>query len=365
MKIEIKLPLYAHATLTIIGVFVCFTMLYIGQSIIIPILYSTIFAIVLNPVVNFLIQKKIPKVVAIFIAVLFAISMVLGVLFIITSQITLSSESYPQLKEKLDETGYNLTEWIAQISNVRFSTIDAWITETKDRILGDLAIEDSLNQVGQIFVTILLLPVYLFIILYYKPLFLKFIRDFFQPEQQVAVSEVLKDSKKVIENYLVGLFLELIIVAILNSLGLLLLGIKYAILLGIIGALLNLIPYLGGIIGVFIFMAIALVTKSPIYMLYVAGIYSIIQFIDNNFIIPHIVASRVQINPLISILVVLVGGAMWGLSGMFLSIPLTAIAKVIFDHIDSMKPWGMLLGNVIPTTPKAFFVKLKIDEPVK
>lgn len=359
MKIEVKLPFYAQASLTAIGLFVCFTMLCIGQSIIVPILYATILAILLNPLVNFLIQKKINKIVSIFIAVSLTIFMVFGIFYIISSQVTISSESYPQLKEKLEEAGYKLTEWISNFSNIRFSTVDAWIMETKDRILGDLAIEDSLNQVGQIVVTILLLPVYLFIILYYKPLFLKVIREFFQPEQQKAVSEVLTDSKKVIENYLVGLFFEMVIVAILNSLGLLLLGIKYAILLGIIGALLNLIPYLGGIIGVFIFMGIALVTKSPIYMLYVAMIYSVIQFIDNNFIIPQVVSSRVQINPLISILVVLVGGAMWGLSGMFLSIPLTAIAKVIFDHIDSMKPWGMLLGNVIPTTPKVFFVKLK------
>ena len=76
--------------------------------------------------------------------------------------------------------------------------------------------------------------------------------------------------------------------------------------------------------------------------------YSIIQFIDNNFIIPKIVASRVQINAFVSVIVVLIGGALWGLSGMFLSIPITAIIKVILDHINSLKPWGFLLGNSFP-----------------
>ena len=102
-------------------------------------------------------------------------------------------------------------------------------------------------------------------------------------------------------------------------------------------------------IGVVIFMGIALVTKSPIYMVYVLALYSIIQFIDNNYIMPKIVASRVQINAFISVIVVLIGGALWGLSGMFLSIPLTAIMKVIFDHIEPLKPWGFLLGNTIPS----------------
>jgi predicted PurR-regulated permease PerM len=129
----------------------------------------------------------------------------------------------------------------------------------------------------------------------------------------------------------------------------LILDIDYAILLGILGAILNVIPYLGGIIGVIIFMIIALVTKSPVYMVYVSILYSVIQFIDNNYIVPKIVASRVQINAFVSIIVVFIGGALWGLSGMFLSIPLTAILKVIFDHIDFLKPWGFFLGNIVPT----------------
>jgi predicted PurR-regulated permease PerM len=117
----------------------------------------------------------------------------------------------------------------------------------------------------------------------------------------------------------------------------------------VIGALLNVIPYLGGIIGVAIPMMIALITKpSPWYPLYVLAIYYFIQLIDNNFIVPMIVASRVKINALVSIITVPAFGALWGIPGMFLSIPLTAIVKLIFDHIDPLKPWGFLLGDDIP-----------------
>src|ERR1700680_2545993 len=97
-------------------------------------------------------------------------------------------------------------------------------------------------------------------------------------------------------------------------------------------------------------MIIAFVTKdSSTYAILVFGVYILIQFIDNHFIIPRIVASRVQINALMSVIVVLVGGAIWGVPGMFVSIPLTAIVKVIFDHIEVLKPWGFLLGNIVPT----------------
>jgi predicted PurR-regulated permease PerM len=79
-------------------------------------------------------------------------------------------------------------------------------------------------------------------------------------------------------------------------------------------------------------------------------LYLFIQFIDNNYIVPAVVASRVKINALVSVIVVLIGGALWGVSGMFLSIPLTAILKVVFDHIESLKPWGFLLGNMTPAS---------------
>ena len=177
---------------------------------------------------------------------------------------------------------------------------------------------------------------------------MEFLRKLFKAEYHKTIAEVLHNSKVIVQSYLVGLLVEMLIIAVLNSVGLLVLDIDYAILLGILGAILNVIPYLGGVIGVVIFMGVALVTKTPVYMLYVMAMYSIIQLIDNNYIIPKIVASRVQINAFVSVIVVLIGGALWGLSGMFLSIPITAIIKVILDHINSLKPWGFLLGNSLP-----------------
>ena len=123
--------------------------------------------------------------------------------------------------------------------------------------------------------------------------------------------------------------------------------------MGVLGAIINVVPYIGGIIGTILPMIIAFVTKdSAITPLIVMISYIVIQFIDNHYLVPKVVASRVKINALVSIIVVLIGGAIWGVLGMFLSIPLTAIIKVVFDHIEQLKPWGFLLGNVVPTTTK-------------
>src|SRR5258705_9133167 len=109
-----------------------------------------------------------------------------------------------------------------------------------------------------------LLPVLLFMILYYKPLLLEFFRKLFKNENHVAVAEVLANSKKIIQSYLVGLFFEMVIIAMMNSVGLFLIGIEYAIILGITGAILNVIPYLGGIAAIALPMLIAFITKDSL-----------------------------------------------------------------------------------------------------
>ena len=163
------------------------------------------------------------------------------------------------------------------------------------------------------------------------------------------MKEIVVQTKTVIQQYLIGLVIEFVMVAILNTVVLLIFGIDYAILLGIIGALLNLIPYIGGIVGVALPMIIALVTKtSAWYSIYVLVGYYIVQLIDNNLIVPMVVASKVKINALFSVIVVIVGNAIWGIPGMFLSIPLLAIVKLICDHVETLKPWGFLLGDTMP-----------------
>lgn len=353
-----KMPFYAKTALIFISLFAFVYAMYIGQHIIIPIVYATIIAILLNPLVDFLIRKKVNKIVSISIAVLLTIFVVLGFVFIISTQISMFSETYPQLKEKFNATSVELVKWISEKFKIRQFKINIWIKETESEAISNFAFGEKLTEAGRMIVIGALLPVYLFMILYYKPLLLEFIRKLFEVRHHLAVAEVLANVKKIIQSYLVGLFFEMIIVSALNSIGLLLLGIDYAIILGITGAILNVLPYIGGILAIALPMVIAFITKdtliSPVLVFIV---YIFIQFIDNHYLIPKIVASRVQINALISVVVVLIGGAIWGISGMFLSIPLTAILKVIFDHVDALKPWGFLLGNVVPTASKFSFVK--------
>jgi predicted PurR-regulated permease PerM len=360
VETTVKIPFYGKLALISICVFAMVFVLHIGQFIIIPIVYATITAILLNPFVNFLNKKGLNKLISISVAVFFAIIVVFGVLYIVSSQVTMFSDTYPQLKAKFNTTSADLIQWCSDKFNIRQSKINTWIKETESDQINNFAIGEKLTEVGGMMVTLMLLPAYLFMILFYKPLLLEFVRKLFSTEHHVVVAEVLTNSKKIIQNYLVGLFFELIIMAVLYAVGLLFLGVDYAIILGITGAIVNIVPYIGKVVAIILPMLIAFITKDSLtYPVLVFCVYMFIQFIDNHYIIPKIVASRVQLNALISVIVVLIGGAIWGVSGMFLSIPLTAIVKVIFDHIEALKPWGFLLGNVVPTASKFSFIKLK------
>ena len=347
---EMKIPLFVKAPLIIIGILAFFTILYIAQGIIVPIIFATIIAIVIYPAVNWLTLKKINRIIAITLVFLISLLAIAAFGTLLTRQVQRVSESWPALSEKFNTT---ITQNIADAS-VRYDIdpqkIQNWIASAKEQLIirSKAAIGPTLAVLGGGLVILFLIPVYVFMFLFYQPLLHDFIFKLFSESKKEQVTKMVSQTKIVVQRYLIGLVFEFVIVAALNTAALLILGIEYAMLLGIIGALLNIIPYIGGVISVAIYMLFALVTKSPEYMIYVLVAYSIIQFVDNNYIIPKIVASKVRINALVSIIVVIAGNALWGIPGMFLAIPLIAIVKLIFDNIEHLKPWGFLLGDTMP-----------------
>jgi predicted PurR-regulated permease PerM len=352
---DLKLPLYVKAVIFLIGFYALFAMLYIGRGIIVPLLFATILAILLQPIVVFFVRLRINRVLAIIFTLVLTVIMIVAFGGLLVSQAIRFSDSWPAFVDKFTGTLDQTIAWASQYFNIEPQAIYDWIAKTKGELI--ITVSHSVGQtlaiVGNGIVILFVIPLYIFLLLFYQPLLLTFIRKLSNENNQSQVQEVVKQTKSVIQRYLVGLVIEAILVGALNITALLALGIQYAVLIGIIGALLNVIPYIGGIVAVAIPMIIALATKdSAWYAVYVLVLYYIVQLIDNNFIVPKIVASKVKINALFSIIVVFAGNALWGIPGMFISLPLLAIVKLIFDHIEPLKPWGFLLGDTMPTILK-------------
>lgn len=365
MNLSSKLPFIVKAGFTFICALSLLLLLYIGKSILVPLVYASIIAILLNPFVTLLTSFKINRIIAIFIALIFTIIIIASIIYLISTQLSIFVDTYPKLRKIVSERGIQLISWVSDNFNVKTDKIYAWIKANQDGMVNNLGstIESTIGTISNFVLPTILLPVYIAMILYYKPLLSEFIRQIFHTDHHEMVFDIITKSKKVIQSYLIGLMFEMVIIATLNSVGLICLGIDYAIILGIIGAFLNVIPLIGGVLAIIPPVIIAFVTKeSASASLFVVILYIVIQFIDNHYIIPRIVASKVKINALVSIVVVLIGGALWGIPGMFLSIPITAILKVIFDNIESLKPYGFLLGNVVPIKPRRlpFIPKKKV-----
>ena len=341
---------YAKGAFILIGLYVFISMLSIAQGILLPLIYATMLAISLNPVVNFFEKRKMSRAPAISVVLTLVVLLSVGLIMMISSQARLLNEAYPTLVIKFQTFFNDSVNWSAGYFHVGPNKIHEWIAKGKEDAMNNSgsAIGTTLITLGGFLSVVFLTPVYIFMILFYKTHLIEFIHRVCGGNNNSKVSDILNKTKTIVQGYLVGLFIEFAIIASLNSVCLMILGIKYAILFGILGALLNVIPYIGGIIAVGMFMVIAFVTKSPIYALYVLMLYTLIQFTDNHYIVPKIIGSKVKLNALICLIAVIAGGALWGVPGMFLSIPLTAIIKLIFDHIESLSSWGFLLGDTTP-----------------
>jgi len=348
---ELQLPFYVKTSIFLVGLIAFLAILYIAKSIIVPVVFAIIIAIVLHPVVNFFVRRKINRILSILIALLLTFIIIAAFSALAFSQASRFGESWPILVDKFTLILNQTITGASGYFDINPKNIHDWITKSTGELLhfSNAAIGHTLVAVGNVLMILLLVPTYVFMLLYYHPLLIEFIHRLFGTSNKSQVTEIVTQTKALVQHYLIGLIIEAIIVATLDATALLILGIDYAILLGILAALLNVIPYIGGIVAVALPMMVAVATKTTAwYAFYVMAFYYFIQLIDNHYIVPYIVASKVKINALFSIIVVLIGNALWGIPGMFLSIPLLAIVKLLLDHIDSVKPWGFLLGDTMP-----------------
>lgn len=234
---------------------------------------------------------------------------------------------------------------------------------TKDSVKdGKATIGSAIISISDLLLDCTIIPIYTFLFLLYKDHFILFLVKLINKENHSTLKDILSQIKVSINNYIVSLILEMIIVSVLTSLGLWIIGVKYFILLGLITGLLNLIPYIGIFAaGVITLFASLTGTSETSIIVGILVVNIIVQLIDNNILVPLIINSKVEINAFVSILGIIIGGAAAGISGMFLAIPLLAILKIIFDKIESLEPWGYLMGNHMPKKFAWRIRRLKVE----
>ena len=321
-----------------------------GRFILMPLAFAALFSMLLNPVIKRFESWKMNRVMSILLA-LTLITILLSVFItLITGQIIQFSGSLPNIADKLKSTsydGFHIIEGITGINEERqteyFKNGLTSLFETGGEFMNSVAeaTKGTLIFLG-------LLPIFIFCMLFYKEMYKTFLEKTFVKSHNSDIHNVVKRVQKVTQNYLVGLFTVIGIMAAMNSIGLLIIGLDYAIFFAVFASFLTIIPFVGSVLGMFPAVLYAFLLGENLWLpVLVVIVFTIVQLIESSFLTPRIVGSRVSINPFVAIIVLLIGAEIWGIAGMILFIPLMGILRVGFSQVKELEPYGYLLGNII------------------
>jgi len=345
---QISQPYIVRLAAILVSITLIVLALYHLKVVIVPLLFSIIFSVMLFPFCLRLEKWGFSKGIAAF-STVFIATIILGLLaYILFTQLSSFTDQIPQLSNKINAMINDLRDFAAHKLSMKKSVVGDKIQEQLTLLQNSSGFmsANSLHTLSTILIDIFLIPLYIFFLIYYRHFFIEFFYKIFYDADKELIDDTILKIGLVIKGYLFGQFLDIMIIGIANAAALYFIGVGYAIILGFIIAILCIIPYLGMIVGSLIAVLVALVTTNTGWQPLTAFIVLwSIHIIDSNLVSPIVIGSRVSINPLVAIFVLFLFGELWGLPGLFLALPLTAILKVIFDAIPGLKSYAFLLGS--------------------
>ncbi|MGJ1273789.1 AI-2E family transporter [Sphingobacterium siyangense] len=348
MKRFLPLPFYVKLACILISILLLGYLAKIGDTILIPMILGLLFSLLLIPLSNFLERKlRFPRTLAGILSVILFFGVLGYGLFLLASQLTLLKEDFPAFKQQIMDGVGNLQTWVSQQFGIQHKDQIDFINKTASKSVdsGTLFLGTALVSLSSMFILFVFTFLYTFFLLIYRGHIVKFLLFVNRIEDRPIVLDVVQQVQYVVKKYLIGLLIQMSLVSLLVFIVLSLIGVKYSLLLALITGVFNVLPYVGIFSSMLIIAILTFATSSFTHVVLVIIALIIIHMIDSNFIVPKIVGSKVKVNSLFAMLSIIIGEMVWGISGMFLAIPILAIVKIVMDRIKELKPWGFLLGE--------------------
>ena len=330
--------------------FIC-AILYFGSDLLIPIFYGLFIAIVLYPVCKKLEQHHWPKSLAITASLLIVVAGFIILCLLLFYQLNILRKDLPAITSKIQPAFAHLKEWIWFNIGISIDTQDKWWTQLRTNFADNIGgnIQAAITATTNSFITLLLVPIYAVLFLYERHSFVYFLGAIGRKKFKANLHIILRDVIHSYSNFIRGMAIVYFLVGCLNTVGLLALGIPHALLFGMLTAIMTIIPYIGIIISALIPVSIAWLTKdSSWYPIGVIAVFAIVQYLEANIIFPRVVGTRLKISTWATLVAILAGGLLWGLSGMILFIPLLGIFKIMLDYIPEWSSIKFLLEREVP-----------------
>jgi predicted PurR-regulated permease PerM len=343
----IKHPFYARLAYILVSIVLIILLLEQGRDIFIPLVFGLLIAILLYPLNRFFEHKmKLGRGISAILCLFLFLICLGGFIYFLTFQVANFSQDFPILRDRMVIIADDLQQYARHKLGIDMKHQREYINQSASKFL-----ESAARSAGGIFFSLtstLLLAIFVFMFtfftLFHRRLLMRFTLHLFRLEHREKVREVVMETKAMINGYIAGLLIEMVIMSIACSGLLLIMGVKYAVLLGIVVAVLNIIPYLGFYSATAFTMLVTFTNSSASMMMEAAIGLFVLHFIDSNILMPRIVGKRVKMNPFITIIAVIIGEFVWGIPGMFLFIPLTGIIKLICERVEGLEAWGLLIG---------------------
>jgi predicted PurR-regulated permease PerM len=317
------------------------------QAVVVPLIFSVIFAVMLYPLARKLEAWRFPRGVAAIIAIVLASLFTGSVVYFLGNQMVQLGSQRKELTDKIEIMVEDAQSYISSHFGIKKSEQSEQIENQVSQVVenGGKIAAAVITAVANFLRDVTLIPLFVFFFLYFRDFLLEFFHRAFSAENKI-IDGILSKMYDVIQSWFTGVVVVMVIVGALNTIGLFLLGIQYAAFFGFLASALLIIPYIGIIFGSFLPVIMALITKDSYwYAVGVVGVFWVIQILEANIITPYIVGSKISINPMIAILVLILFGNLWGISGLILALPITALLKIIFDEIPDTRPLGFVLGE--------------------
>ncbi|GMQ29812.1 AI-2E family transporter [Algoriphagus confluentis] len=345
---DFKIPAYLKAFSVMAFIIVLVFFLIVGKSLLIPLFMGGFFAILFTPIGNWMEKYKIPRTLACVLSLLIMIAFVAGLLGFIIGNVVSFTKDFSDTSDRLVTVAEQIDRWASSTFGIQENLSEKVEAEALIRYVNkntSSITSFALSAIGSMS-GLILIPVFMFFFLLYREHLTRMMVMIYRNHDPALVKMRISNLRKVIQGYIVGVGKVMVILAILNITAYSIIGVKHAVFFGILGAILNIIPYIGPLIGVTLPMTYSFLTMDGlIYPVLVFGSYQVIQIIEGNFLTPKIVGGNVNLNAFITFLGLLVGGSIWGIAGMILVIPTLAILREIFSLSEETKPFALLLGE--------------------
>lgn len=328
--------------------FLIFAGLYFSAGFLIPIVLAAVLAMLLLPFSRWLERKGVNRTVGSVVCIIVMLMVVAGFIFIVSWRVSNPETNLNQIEKQVDQYINQLKEFVNQKFGVTVQQQQQMLKKEGSAGMGSMATYVAglvASLLGSVTTTVLML-IYVFLFISSRNHFKKFVLKLVKPQDKAKTITVIEETTEVVQKYISGLAKMIVCLWVMYGIGFSIVGVQNAIFFAILCGTLEIIPFVGNLTGTALAVLMALAQGGGGTMVISVLItYGLVQFIQSYILQPLVVGKDVDVNPLFTIMVLVLGEAVWGVGGMVLAIPLLGMMKVVFDRIEPLKPYGFLIGS--------------------